>query len=349
MIGIQMFILILLNVFLIPVYLAFFILSFFVTFIPIYPTQIAKKNMQEHLFLGGLKIHIYLSLIYMNYFFYFLEGYLFSFLKLNHCVLAKDSMPLDVLFQETNQIYPGTASFRFVFVLSHMANMEMYALPLIQALKESAHHHQKKLYALAKPSRLYVATKLMEWYRRRSDLEIIWTNQNLIRNMIRAIDDGHSICILADQKPKKDELFLQFFEKFSAFPTSGLKICMNKNMIVVYASAWRLFPGFMKLKLQMGKNVHFESQKTLGTQRYVNDCHLDPAPIFNFEKISEKNRNVSLEMSYFASWIEKEIRRHPTQWSWDYGKWSREVRPSDDFAASDASSGSVGAATGAVS
>lgn len=349
MIKIQMLILILLNVFLTPIYLVFFILSFFVTFIPIYPNYTAKKNIQDHLFFSGLKINLYLSLIYMNYFFYFLEGYLFSFLKLNRCVLAKDSMPLDVLFQETNQIYPNSTSFRFVFVLSHMANMEMYALPIIKELKKNQQHHRKKLYALAKPSRLRMATKLMEWYRRRSDLEIIWTNQSLIRSMIRAIDDGHSICILADQKPKKDDLFLRFFENFSAFPTSGLKICMNKNMVVIYASAWRLFPGFMKLKLQMGKNVHFESQKSPRKQRYANDCHLDPAPIFNFENISEKNRNVALEMSYFASWIEKEIRRHPTQWSWDYGKWSRKVRASNDFAPSDASSGSVGAATGAVS
>jgi lauroyl/myristoyl acyltransferase len=31
-------------------------------------------------------------------------------------------------------------------------------------------------------------------------------------------------------------------------------------------------------------------------------------------------------MSYFAAWIEKEIKKKPTQWSWDYQKWSRQIK-----------------------
>lgn len=318
--------LIILNIILLPVYFLFFILIFFASFLPLHPTRTAKSNLKEFLGIRNFILHFYVTSLYMNYFFYFIEAYFFDFLKINHCSMIKESVSLEILFEEAKKIYPQAKQFNFVFILSHMANVEMYAFPVVRALKKSKNYRQKKLYALAKPSRFRFATKLMEWYRLRSHLGVIWTNNSILREMIDIIDNGNSVCLLVDQKPKKDGLFLKFFGKFAAFPTSGLKICMNKNMIVVYAAAHRVIPGLIRLKLQTGKNVHF-SEQISSHIKYIKNEELVQAEIFDFENIPERNKLVSLEMSYFADWIEKEIKKKPTQWSWDYQKWSRQIKP----------------------
>lgn len=325
MIRLKITVLVLINALLSPIYSAFLIFAFCASFLPLYSTVTAKRNLKDRLGITGIKSNFYITLLYLNYLFYFIEAYFFDFFSLNHCFMVKDSPKLDELYAELNKVYPKTNQTNFIFILSHMANIEMYAFPVVRAMRKNKDLKEKKLYALAKPSRVYFVNKLLEWYRHRSNLGIIWTNKNFLHKMNHVIDSGNPLCLLADQKPKSEGLFLNFFGKYAVFPISGLRFCMNKNMIVIYASAYRILPGWMELKLQTGKNVHFPDQKK-SEMKYIKNCDLSASEIHNQNQIPEKNKAVSLEMSYFASWIEKEIRQNPTQWSWDYRKWSRDVK-----------------------
>lgn len=101
---------------------------------------------------------------------------------------------------------------------------------------------------------------------------------------------------------------------------------MNHNMIVVYAAGYRLIPGIIKIKMQCGKNFHLSSKQGYSNEKtgFAHSENLkQSADLYNPEQIKEREKEVALEMSYFVSWIESEIREHPEQWAWDYKKWSR--------------------------
>ena len=204
-----------------------------------------------------------------------------------------------------------------------MANVEMYSLPVMEQFTLGNH---SKVYALAQPSRVKWINKLLVWYRVRPGMGVLWTDKSLFSNMEQVItQEKASFCMLVDQKPKAGGLFIHFFKKYAAFPVSGLRMCMNNNMIVVYASAYRVLPGFVKMKMQCGKNPHLKEINQINfDSTFLNTEKLYEADLYHKDCLKEREKNVSIEMSYFVHWIENEIKNHPTQWCWDYKKWSRE-------------------------
>ncbi|KAB8029981.1 lysophospholipid acyltransferase family protein [Fluviispira multicolorata] len=311
-------ILILANLLLSPIYIILFIFCGILSIIPIFPTRIAKQNLSERLNINGIKANYYIALIYINYVFYFIEAFIFNILSINICIVTQDKY-LNEALSLILKTHPLSQDRGCVFILPHMANVEMYSLPVIKIYSEN---QKTKVYALAQPSHFKFINKILYWYRKSPGLDVIWTDNKLFTHMENIIvKNKASICMLIDQKPKKGGLFINFFGKYSAFPSSGLRMCLNQNMAVIYVVAKRIIPGFLILKFRAGINAHLKNESS---SQEINMDELIPAEIFNFEKIKEREKNTAIEMSYFVNWIENEIRQNPSQWCWDYKKWSRE-------------------------
>lgn len=318
--------LLLLNFFFLPIYFLLFTFCVFLSFIPIFPSKVARENLKEQLGLKGIKVSFLISLVYLGYVFYFFEAFIFEVFHLNSCLLEK-GFHFDELLKGLREKYPSAKDRGIVYILSHMANVEMYSIPV---LEEYASGHHSKVYALAQPSRIKFINKLLSWYRLRPGMGIIWTDKRIFSKMEEVIiQEQASFCMLVDQKPKSGGLFIRFFGKYAAFPISGLRMCMNQNLIVVYASAYRILPGIVKLKMQCGKNPHLKDNIEIYSEpSFLSTSSLGKAELYQNSFIKEREKDVSLEMSYFVNWIENEIKKHPGQWCWDYKKWSR--KPSEN-------------------
>lgn len=318
----KLIILLLLNFLFLPIYFMFFIICFFLSYIPIFPSKVARENLKERLRLRGVKVNFLISLVYLGYIFYFFEAFIFEIFHLNICLFEK-GFHLDQLLTGIRQKYPSAKDRGIVYILPHMANVEMYSIPV---LEKYILGEQNKIYALAQPSRVKFVNKLLSWYRIRPGMGILWTNRRLFSKMEKAIvQEKASFCMLVDQKPKNGGLFIRFFGKYAAFPISGLRMCMNQNLIVIYAAAYRILPGIMKLKMQCGKNPHLKDSIILPSEpSFLSSLSLKKADLYHHNHAKEPEKDANLEMSYFVKWIENEIRNHPEQWCWDYKKWSRE-------------------------
>lgn len=318
MIFVKILFIFILNFIFIPIYFVFFILSFILSFIPIFPTLTSKENLRNQVHIQGVKANGIITLMYLNYAFYLFEAFIFDPLRLTHCTLENNLNLIETML-EMKRIYPQTKNLGFVYISPHMANVEMYSLPITQANKILG---QEQVYALAKPSKIHFINKLLLWYRERPGLGIFWTDTKLIANMGLAIKKNCSIAMLVDQKPKTGGVFLKFFNQYAAFPLAGLRFCMSKNMIVLYTSGHRVIPGWVSMQIRAGKNPHLEIQNASHMEG-VQTQSFTPTDMWDKENIYEKDKYAAVEMSYFVRWIENEIKKKPSQWCWDYRKWSR--------------------------
>ena len=300
-------------------YLIIFIFCLIFSFIPIFPTKTALKNIHERLDITGIRARFFVAIMYINYFFYLIEILLFEPLKLNICV-CDDFELFAKAADDVRKNHLVAKNKGLVYISFHKGNVEMCTIPIIQdKLSDSSN---RTLYALAKPSPLKIVNKFLDWYRVRPGMGVVWTNRQVVKNMKeKRKDEKASLWLLMDQKPKNGGLFLKFFGKFAAFPYSGLKFCMQENMLVAYASSQRIIPGYSKIKFILGKNLHLKMDEIINQEDYKSVRNDADNEIYNLNGI---DKNVALELASFANWIESEIKKNPTQWSWDYKKWSRE-------------------------
>lgn len=292
------------NFIFLPIYFLVYIFCFILSFIPIFPTKTAKENIKNQLNTSSVKAYFYISRIYLNYFFYFIEAIILGPLK-----LTRHSLRLD---KEIIQTIRELKNISITYLVPHMGNVELY-VPATKDIQKEL--HEKKVYALAKPTKFEFINTILLKYRQNSGLGVLWTDKNLLKNMSRVIKDGYSIAMLVDQKPSSGGVFVKFFNAYAAFPTSGLRFCTNKNSLIVYSAGYRIIPGWVNVHFHLGKNVHLEMQ--------TNNSDFKQPDIWKFESILEKEKFAAFEVAYYATWLAEEIKKHPTQWCWDYRKWSR--------------------------
>ncbi len=318
--------LLLINFFLFPVYSSLFIICFFLSVTPIFSTRIARENLKNQLGIKNLRACFFITFVYLGYIFYFFEAFLFECFHLN-VYLSENEFNFEDLLKEIKEKF--SCEYKgIVYVLSHMANVEMYALPVLEQYHKGNH---PPLYALAKPLSIPLVNVFLEWYRTRSGMRVLWTNKHIFSKMKEFIEkEKPSFCMLVDQKPKNGGIFIRFFNKFAAFPSSGLRMCLLNEMVVVYATGYRVMPGLMKLKMSCGWNAHLKKKNPLHPKDAQEQKQFitQPAELYKPHVLKESERSVAVELSYFVRWIENEIKKHPTQWCWDYKKWSREPQNS---------------------
>ena len=313
------------NVILIPLYLATFILCFLLTFIPLFPVITARKNIRERLQITGFKNRFFITLVFQNYVYYLVEMLFFDFIRLTQASMPKNFVLVDFL-KEVREVFPEATAKGFSYLAGHVGNLESHNLCIVKANKSL--NNKQTVIGLAKPSKFKMLNTVLTWHRVRKGVGMIWTDKSILKNMSKAIDNGDSICLITDQKPKKKGVFIRFFGEYAPFPTTGVKFCAEKKSIFIYVFSQRILPGWVKVIHECGKNLHL-NQKILphSQDRYVNTNHLIPGEIFPDELNAEQDKNTCLEMAYFSNWLENNIKKVPTQWSWDYRKWSREPKP----------------------
>lgn len=313
----KLFLIVLFNIVFLPLYLILYFILFWMTFLPIYPVKIARNNVLNRLNLSGIKNRFFISSVFMNYIFYLFEIVFFHTFRLTYASLDKNFVMLDFL-NELRKAYPEEPTNGFIYLAGHVANLEFQTIPIVKVSKLL---NRQKVLGLAKPSRFKIINKILTIHRVRPGLGMIWTDKNLFENMHKAIEKGCSLCLVADQKPKKNGAFISFFGKQAAFPTTGLKFCMEKKTILIYAFAQRIIPGVIKVTFQCGKNLHLT--KVPGNSLYTNSNHLIAGELHPSHVADKKDEIVNLEMAYFVKWLEDNIKKYPAQWCWDYHKWSR--------------------------
>ena len=321
MLKLKLLLIFLVNLLFLPFYIFFFLLCLFMTFIPIFPVVTARKNVKDRLGIKGLKNRLFIARVFLNYVFYLFEIIFFEPLRLTHASLPKN-FNLKNLIVELQEVFPEGKNIGFTYLAGHVANLEFQTIPIVKAKKILK---KGKVLGLARVPRSKIIIKILTWHRERPGLGMIWTDRNLFANMRDALAKDCSLCLVADQKPKKKGIFIRFFGEYAAFPTTGLRFCMEQKSVVVYSFSYRIIPGWVKNFYQCGKNFHLDRSQQVKSI-YENSDGLIEGDLFSNgdqDIIDTKDVLATKEMTYFVKWLEDNIKKYPTQWSWDYRKWSR--------------------------
>ena len=197
---------------------------------------------------------------------------------------------------------------------------------------------------LAKPGRVALFTAMMDAYRRWRGFSVIWTSgrgHNLVTRMSQAVESGSSLGLIVDQKPSRDGAFFEFFGAPAAFPYGGIAFGNERNMPCLATTARRLLPGWFWLEYALMTNATSDQQPPQEVARLLDRAtvpfeparHVETGPAAeatDTESAQRRRRgpdDQSLRvLGQFVGWLEAVIRKDPTQWSWDYKKWSRRLR-----------------------
>lgn len=284
-----------LNFLLLPAYILLIILCLALSVSPLFPARTARENFKNRLGMGTVVRVFSTTAVLFHYILLVIEDFVFFPLQL---VSIRNNE--GVRREMSNAASSAKEKSVGIAILSaHFGNVEV-AAQAAKSIFTPQVSQERKIIALAKPSRFAWATQILGWYRAKRGLEIILTNRkDLIKAILTAIKNERVIALLIDQKPAKDGFFIDFFGTPSAFPEGGVELALRMNTTIVFFAARRLWPG----------RYTFEGQ-----------WYLPPSDDTQQTKIS------SLFIAY-VDWLEALIRRSPCQWCWDYRKWSRQPRP----------------------
>lgn len=291
-----------LNIFFIPIYFILALISAVCTFLPLFSSVVALQNLKQRLKCTPIKARLYLFLIYMNYGFYLIEMLVFLPLGVVYFTNPDAQKYAETILRKINK------NSSVVFLGAHFGSIEAVGL-FIQSM--SLKLRGTPLVALAKPAKVPLFTWFMNLYRKRLGFEVIWTGtETFFQTFIKVMQSARFMGLVVDQKPSSKGAFIQFFGEFSAFPTGGLDLACKNNAAIMFTTARRILPGIFYIHCENG-SFDGESQST----QQMNVAHVST--------MRESNPQVTQILSAYARWLEDIVTRHPSQWFWDYKKWSR--------------------------
>jgi len=316
---------ILVNLILVPFYLIFYMLCLFLAFIPIFSTKVAKENLKNRISISGLRARFWIANMYMHYIFYFFELIVFVPLKI---MTSKNKSEFGEFVDDFRKRNPRWKDHGILYLATHQGNLEFYHD--IISYEYKLYEEVRKYYSYARISKISAVTKFLDWYRGLFCSDILWTTRDLLKMLERMPEEKSSLILFNDQKPSQNGNFVPFFGKPAAFPGSGLKVALRANMIVMYLTQTRIVPGLCIFDFRWGKNLHLDkSEKKENSSKTELDGWV-------FEELKE-----------YVQWLEFNIRKHPSQWCWDYKKWSREEK-SNDFSSSNSPGSATSATTSSI-
>jgi lauroyl/myristoyl acyltransferase len=306
----RFFSLILVNVVLIPVYAFFFLISFVVTFLPIFPSRVALQNLRARLGCGFFSAHFMAAKTLFHYFLYLVEIVVVWPLGITQ---AANTAETALWLRERIQKYRSRETgLGFVFLAPHFGSIEVVGQGIGRMLQDEL---GKGVVALAQPSRAPGATFLAAWYRKRRGIETVLTSsRELLKTLAEVGVSGHTIGLLVDQKPRRGGVFIPFFGEPAAFPHRGLGVMVESGVPVLFAAAVRVFPGYFRYVYSDASNSHVSGSGQASTVSHEGVGVPDAV----------HPSTVSLLVE-FSRWLEAEIAKNPSQWCWDYRKWSRKM------------------------
>ena len=275
--------------------------------LPLNPTLVCQRNLRERLKVGWFVAYTFNVRIFLNYAVYFVETILVRSLDIEQ---VENQNELTAFLKQSRQKFGAQKG--FLFLSAHLSNIEAAGEALQRSCLMSG---EGRYVVLAKPADTKWIQSFLTWMRQRRGLEILWTDRkDLLREMMKVCQGGNSLGLLVDQKPSQGGIFVQFFDRWAAFPVAGPELCVRAGMIIVHVCAVRTGLGKFRMEFAEGDNSHLG----LGQKAQMSPIH--------WEGLAEKERKVAPIFAAFAFWLEDLIRQFPTQWFWDYRKWSRQPK-----------------------
>jgi lauroyl/myristoyl acyltransferase len=259
--------------------------------LPIYPTRVAHSNVRQRLSLSGFfALKRFVFKLYFQYLLYFFE--LLFLLPLGLISVNSE----EKLENWVRNLAPPDAAKPFVFLGAHLGSIETMGWRLACVLKKN---RSCQLYVLASPSRKAWMTSLLLKIRRWLGLEVILTSgSGYVKSMMRCLKQNQALALLVDQKPANQGIVLPFFGVKAVFPNGGISLGLRFQSRVAFTAALRVGLGEFRVVTHIPRTPH-------QWQLWTDD---------------EKENWI---MGRYVRWLERCIRTVPSQWFWDYNKWSR--------------------------
>lgn len=293
--------------------------------LPLFPTRTGTRNLRARLGASWLGARWQLFGVYMHYVSYAIEAFVLSPLGL---VVMGNATECQKFFIQVQHKYGLARSTGFLMAGAHYGNIEALGGAVSGLLTAE---FGTELYVLAKPSATPFLTRFIQSYRDSRGIRALLTDRkDLVRGMLECLKKGHTLGLLIDQKPASGGLFVSFFGKPCAFPVAGLELGVKLGIPVVYITARRIWPGYFKMLFADGSNLHLKPLSNAGELTLPSSTPLGNTPVFAatlFDaSLSPKQMRVAEMVAAYVGWLEGIVRAKPTQWCWDYRKWSREPK-----------------------
>lgn len=180
-----------------------------------------------------------------------------------------------------------------IMISAHLGNWELIA-------QKSAELTGKTYHALAKPARFRFVTKALDWQRSRMKIKVLWTEQKtLLRQMLIALQNGHWVSFVMDQKPQNRQgPEVTFFGHRLAFVSGPAAMSLRSGVPIMAVFCVRIGPSKYRMISQA-----------------IDLSTIEPTP----EAVSQ----------VLATAIESAIKLYPEQWCWNYRRWK--FPPKEEF------------------
>lgn len=349
----------LLTLALVPLFAALGILACVLAVLPITPSRNARRNLHERLGCSPGLAWAHTAGLYVHYGLYLLEVVLYWPLR---AVIEDNRSSYFAFLDDVDQAYALKAAGKgMLFLGGHFGVIEQIGGTTNEWLVSRGH---ARLAVLAKPGRNRALTALMDAYRHLRGFDVIWTTSrlgSLAQRMGAACASGASLGMIVDQKPRTGGVFVPFFGAPAAFPARGIDFGVGQGLPCLATTARRRAPGWFHIEYALlpqdgvpRTETHKASQQAQTASSPLSSGGPEPTlKVANPDALDRARRSASISyappakarpvampgqpqppqhqtlmvLSHFAAWLETVIRMSPSQWSWEYRKWSRSGGP----------------------
>ena len=264
--------------------------------------RVAISNLENQYGFSGRAARLQTALLFFFYGVYAIE---LGILAPLGAVVCLNEMPMRrLLAQKQSHRKP------VFYACAHYGNMELTGYFLAKILKKE---NLPGFCALAKPTGITFIDHFINKLRAHLNVESIpTTKKDTFELMSAAVKRGRSLVAVVDQKPRKGGLFIRFFKDFAAFPLHGPQHAEAHALPWLFFNSRRICPGVLEL-ITSDPQTEEAEQRVLGMEPWQSRIY--PG--------SPGDKETQRKMAFFCVWLEKEIKKSPAQWFWDYRKWSR--------------------------
>jgi lauroyl/myristoyl acyltransferase len=314
-----------------PVFLVLVFVAFVLALLPINQTKLCRKNLRERYGSAAIRTFVLTCGVYLNYAVYFFEA--FVYWRLGAVLVLNKKEYFSFLNAAVSAFELDKSKKGFLFLGAHYCVIEQIGDMMNQFLRG---HHTGQVNVLFKPSRLKILSWFLATYRRSRKFKAIETgNKEKVRAAIaECFENGDSLALVVDQKPKKGGIFVEFFGEFASFPSHGIEQALSYPAVCVANTARRVLPGIFRLEYALMPNKHMNVVNKESLALCEPSPFYVPAEVWKSMPSHSKSAlegshesEVERTLAHYTGWLEEVIRLSPTQWCWDYRKWSRRPAP----------------------
>jgi lauroyl/myristoyl acyltransferase len=304
-----------------PIFILLIAFATLAAFIPLNQTLLCRKNLRDKFGASVLGTFFLTVGVYLNYAIYALEALVYW--RLGATVVTNKSEYFKFLGLASKAYGLRERRKGFLFLGAHYCVIEQIGDLMNQYLRG---FHLGEVNVLYKPAKLQVLEWLLDVYRRSRRFRAIRTGKpyEVTEAISKCFERGDSLALVADQKPKKGGVFIKFFGSFAAFPHSGVRQSLEHPVVCVANTARRIIPGIFRVEYALMPCGHIPMIDAVSLALCNGSLKYSPSEIWNLEVTkslaSEDTLNI---LSHYAGWLESVVRKGPSQWCWDYRKWSR--------------------------